>query len=306
MDYPFRLPDGSTFVVHGWGNLPVELTAALAGVKPATHSWVRESDEGYLRELCQRMGLHYIVFERTSTDADGSRLGVMIGKDRGDLDAAAESWVRRADNPGEKLGYPACCVQPYSDWIAEKAAGGQPDDVIRQSWSRTKRDGALPFELNNVFYFYSRIATPALIESRSRIYKLNSGLDLESMNIVPWHPCSYDCGESLSRGRRIFETMRRVVPSLAAVMKVCLSKPVLFWDWHRFAVLDGACSEPGVCRYAGVRPPFSLLDEPALELLRSGTEVRVDPNRGVDVFKDGRRVGRLESPAPILLAFGSP
>ncbi len=298
MDYEFRLPAGKTFLVKGWGNLPIELLAALSRVKPVIHCWVEEEDRGYLENLCSAFGLRYLVYSQASHGQGPPRLGVMLGEEQARLKEAAAAWDRPRSNPGELLGYPPCCTRAY--WSNNYQADSGRDDVLLDVYRNTSEPRRLPFLLNNAFYLFSRPWGNGDAQRREEICRRNPGLDMNSMNVIPWHPCSFRCQESLGKAQAIWRTMLAVLPGLSAVLKACLSKPVLFWDWSRFAVLKGSCEKERNCSYSGIQPPFSLLEPGILELLKAGN--RLVKERGWEVWRDSKRLGALPG-KPVLLEF---
>lgn len=310
MDHQFRLPGGNSFLVHGWGNLPVELLAAIAGVKPVTHCWVDEGDQDYLSRLCRAFGLEQLVLTRDKGQGlslhkgGAARLEVMIGRDASLLRKAADIWHLPGANPGVLLGYPECCVDSYYQWHQRYPSCDLPDyvDVIHNSYRKTSRRSRLPFLLNDVFYLYSRRWGTQGLPQREQLLQRNPGLDMDVMNVIPWHPCSYECEESLRKAQAVWELMRRMAPALAAMLRTCLTRPVLFWDWTRFAVLKGRI-EGEEAVYDGVQPPFSLLEPERLAAVRAGRRVSVREEGGIEL-RDGSPDARpWGGDAPILLAF---
>ena len=98
--------------------------------------------------------------------------------------------------------------------------------------------------------------------------------------------------------------MLQVLPEHALALRSCLARPVVFWDWTRFAVLKGAGDGPGRWRYDGLQPPYSLLEPELEERLRRGDRIEEASGGKLAVFKGGRRLGALPgNPAPILLDF---
>lgn len=299
MDYPLRLPDGREVVVPGWGNLPIELVAALSGAKPALHCWAQAADLPYLRDLARQAGLAMREFSREGHASEG-RSEVMLGRTPGAVDEAIATWCRPGVNPGPELGYPECCVRRYQDWIEDAS---RPPDIVRRALGRTPRPARLPFLLNNVFYCYSRVWKEEDAGRRGALDRLNPGLDLNALNVVTWHPCSYRCAASLRKARRTWRTLSRAMPAHAALLRRCLARPVLFWDWDRYAVLQGRSDGRGTVRYSGVQPPFSPLDPRTAGLLREADRVKVAAGGAVELRKGSARLAVLREDPPVLLDF---
>ena len=146
------LPDG-TLRVPCLGNLPIELIALLAGVKPVIHCWAGEADLPSFDALCARLRLHKLIIPRAGKPRGAERLGVLIGRDAAALKKTARLWDGEYFNPGQSLGYPVCCTRfYYSHVVAQKGR-----DLVHSIHGHTRDKAALPFLLNNVFYFYSRV-----------------------------------------------------------------------------------------------------------------------------------------------------
>lgn len=281
---------GGPLRVPRLGNLPIEVIALLAGVKPVIHCWAGEADLPAFDELCARLRLKKLVIP-------GARLGVLIGRDAAALKRTARLWGGEYFNPGQSLGYPPCCTRWYYSHVVDK----KDDDLVRSILRHTRDKAALPFALNDAFYFYSRVPSVQSGARRQKLFARNPGLDLDLLNLIPWHPCSYRCAPSLAKARKIWKTARKVAPELADALRACLARPVVFWDWSRFAVLRRAPG-PGLS-YAAVEPPYSLLEAKLSARLGSADRIEVTPS-GLELWKGPRRLGLLGgSPAPVLLDF---
>ncbi|MBI2789029.1 MAG: tetratricopeptide repeat protein [Elusimicrobia bacterium] len=283
---------GGPLRVPRLGNLPIEAIALLAGVKPVIHCWASEADLPAFDELCRRLRLKQLVIP-------GERLGVLIGRDAAALKRTARLWGGEYLNPGRSLGYPACCTRWYYSHVVDK----KDDDLVRSILRHTRGKKALPFALNDLFYFYSRVPSVQSGARRQKLFARNPGLDLDLLNLIPWHPCSYRCAASLAKAARIWRTARTAAPELADALRACLGRPVVYWDWSRFAVLAREKSGAEGVAFSAVEPPFSLIEPRLLAKLRSADRV-VSAPAGLELWKGPRRLGLLGgSPAPILLDF---
>ncbi|HEX4048838.1 MAG TPA: hypothetical protein VH309_13425 [Elusimicrobiota bacterium] len=300
MEYEFRLPDGGAFAVKSWGNLAVELAAALAGVKPVIHCWIQDCDQDYVRSLCAAFGLRSFVYARQGTPG-AERLGIMLGRDAALLEEAARVWTSPRSNPGPQLGYPPCCSEFYCAWLDDPSSEAGPD-VIARIFANTRSPRKLPFLLNDAYYHYSRRGKPADGERREAVSRLNPGLDMNVLNVLPWHPCSYRCAASLAAGRKIWATMLERAPALAAAIAPSLARPVVFWDWDRFAALEGE-SAPGSCAYTAVAPPLSALGAEEGALLKAGDRLKHRAGRSLEVWAGRKKLGEL--PGAFLLDFAA-
>ncbi len=303
MDYEFLLPGRAPFLVQGWGNFQIELIGALAGIKPATQVWVQEGDLDYVRKLCATLGLNFIVYSRQESAQGPARLGVMVGAEKEALLRAARMWEGDKANPGMALGYPECCALFYWEHNYEEADPAKNRDVLFHIFANTPKAGkSLPFLLNNAFYLFSRPQKEGDQARREEVYRKNMGLNLNVMNLLPWHPCSYRCRPSLARAAAVWSLMHRLVPALPPLLKSCLARPVLFWDWDRFAVLKGAAKAGGIA-YTGVQPPFSRLDPATSALLSAGDNVRRLGSGDLEVRKGTKRVALFPADKTLLLDF---
>ncbi|MDP3543722.1 MAG: hypothetical protein Q8T11_14735 [Elusimicrobiota bacterium] len=106
-------------------------------------------------------------------------------------------------------------------------------------------------------------------------------------------PAYLDLASLLHREGRLLDAAR--------TLRACLARPVVFWDWSRFAVLK---RRPGPdLSYGAVEPPFSLLEARLLSRLK-GADRAVTTPAGLELWKGPKRLGLLGgSPAPVLLDF---
>lgn len=303
MNFELRGPGGRPVAIPAWGNLPVELMAAVAGVKPVVHAWIDAGDRAMMEELCAALGLRLLVYSQGGPGSGASRRGVMIGREAADLAACAAVWDKPMNNPGTHLGYPACCVKSFWEWgpsFSRKAA----QDCVVKALRATPDPRRLPWLLNDAYYLYSRPWSREDVERREAMVRANPGLPMDLLNVNAWHPCSYRCPESLAKAEKTFAAMSRLLPELAAAVREALGRPVVFWDWWRFAALDGSVDARGAARYAAVAPPFSLLEPEVRALLDRGDRVAPDGD-GLAVWKGRRKLARLPG-APVLLDFVDP
>lgn len=242
-------------MIPAWGNLPVEMAAMLAGVKPVTHAWIDAADLPRLRALARLLGARTLVYSRPEATT-GGRLGVMIGRRLDRLEACAATWSARDANPGPLLGYPICCVRRFRKLLISDMGG---EDFVVHAL-RATRAGPLPWMLNDVYYMYSRPFRDDHPAKRSRVAALNPGLPVDLLNLISWHPCRYSCSKSLAYAGATYAAMRRHMPGLAELVSAALARPVLFWDWWRFAVLGGARSRGGRVSFAALEKPLTPLD----------------------------------------------
>lgn len=302
MDYKFKIAGREPVLVKGWGNFQIELIAAMAGVKPALHCWISEEDLPYLAGLADSLSLRHLVYTRTGPGSQ--RIGVMVGKRLEDLEETAAVWNKPQSNPGPQLGYPSCCSRFYCDSYYDPQEREVSLDCIHHTARNTPPGKGLSFLLNDVFYSYSRKGSALEAPRREAIFKMNQPLNMDVMNVIPWHPCSYRCKPSLVAARAIWKMMLQVLPEHALSVRAHLARPVVFWDWTRYAVLKGSRRDDGRWHYEGLQPPKSLLEPDVAALLLRGDQLQEEPAGRLVVFKGRRRLGALKGkPAPLLLDF---
>lgn len=235
--FEVQLPGRPKTVIPAWGNLPNELMAALAGVKPVVHAWIDSAELSRIEAMADALGLKLLVYSKGGPGSGASRVGVMIGADMKRLRACAEIWDKPMNNPGEHLGYPPCCVKAFWDWNPNFDRRPEKDCILVQLEKTKKRP--LPWLLNDVYYMYSRPWSQQDVERRESIARANPGWPIDLMNVNAWHPCSYECKESLAKAKKTWAMIKKHLPELAKLLEPALKRPVIFWDWHRFAALDG-------------------------------------------------------------------
>ncbi|MDD2805064.1 MAG: DUF483 domain-containing protein [Elusimicrobiales bacterium] len=248
-----------------------DLAALLIGAKPVLYTDFEPAGWDYVRVLCAELKLHYVFPEELygakgfkAVPASGKRM-LLIGRRLKDLKLAAESWHRSPTDPawGVLLGYPECCVKAYIAWRAV----AETTDLVDFILANTADRGRLDFTLNNVFNYFSRLTgTPADRAAFDRLRARNKALDIAALQIISWHPCSYNCARSAQLGREIFRFFEEYLPARALQLKETLARPLLFGGKYSYAVLNGTGSGDEV-RYSGLLPPRSLLPAPAARVL---------------------------------------
>jgi hypothetical protein len=301
MDFHVRGKDGHEAVIPGWGNLPVELMAAVAGVKPVVHAWVDEKEMPAIEKMADVLGLKTFVYSKGGVGSGTARWGVMIGADRAKLEACGAAWDKPMNNPGEHLGYPSCCVKAFQSWIPNYRAGAA--DCVALALSATKKSASLPWLLNDAYYLYSRPWSQSDVERREGMVRANPDWPMDILNVNAWHPCSYACKESKAKAEKTFAALKLHLPALAAKIRTALTHPVVFWDWWRFAALEGKPDAKGAVSYERIAPPFALLEPELRGLLDFGDRIAPGPE-GLLVWKGRKKVGLLPG-NPILLPFSA-
>lgn len=241
-----------------WASLRVDdLASLVAGVKQVVYASVSGPEEKRaMYELCSDLKLKSVVLGPAQPAGSGG-VDVLIGTNAAKLKRAAGHYSQPGSFEwGAALDYPECCVRAYVKWRFLP----RRRDLIAHTWAASPALSGVPFLLNNVCNFYSRLFERGDGAAYGRFCSLNAGFDREP--VIPWHPCSYACSPSLAAGRKIFEVLARYMPNLAAARRATLSRPVLFRDKFLFAALDAG---PGGWRLAD--KPRSLLGRADLKRL---------------------------------------
>ncbi len=239
---------------------PDDLAGLVAGVKSVIYTSVTGAEDAAAMDaLCADLGLKKVVLGRkTRVDGNRSNVDILIGTDTRKLRAAERSYARLIGTEwGLALGYPECCVQAYVNWRNSRRRG----DLVASIAANSPKGRPFSFLTNNVCNYYSLLFRPGDPKRYAALLAANPDFDLGP--VIPWHPCSYSCPRSLAAGLGIYRVLVHYMPTFAAGRRAQLSKPVLFWDKFRFAVLNGTASagpEGGLtvdCR--GVAGPRTLL-----------------------------------------------
>lgn len=257
-----------------------DLASLVAGAKTVVYTSVNSAEEARLLDrLCADLKLKKKVLGAKRNVEGVPVTDVLIGTNAAKMEAAGKAYGDVLSLEwGLGLDYPECCVKSYIDWNTKH----RDKDLIRHILAASPAGRTFPFWMNNVFNYYSR-----LIRREDRIRyaafsKLNEGMDRES--VIPWHPCSYACAETAKKGKLIYAVMERYMPLTAAARREMLSRPVLFWDTFRFALLNGRCRKNGAgfaVEYKGVARPRSLLGPGAVRTLAGPGALRFSPRGSI-------------------------
>lgn len=286
-----------------------DLAGVLTGMKPVTYTDCATRRLPHLRALCHKLKLELLLAEdflgRKGPHFRSDKKMVLIGKDLRKLKNAAAAWneFSTGGDWGLLLGYPACCVKAYRRWYRENLKKTVRLDMIKGILGRTRKGGGLDFRLNNVWNYFSRMnfGDPADCAGYERLMGLNGELNLAFKHVISWHPCSYDCTQSVKKAAEIFSFMSHHAPAYAASLAGLLARPAVFWDKFVFAFVDGSVSGDSLA-YGSVSAPRSLLSDKLYRLLACCDEIRTR-REAAGFYRKGKRVLPLPGPAPVLLDF---
>ncbi|MDT8286945.1 MAG: hypothetical protein RQ748_07550 [Elusimicrobiales bacterium] len=259
-----------------------DLAGLLTGIKPVTYTDCLPTALPALKELCGKLKIKVLLPETGEERGrhfagDGRKVMVLIGRRQRDLAKAAEAWKRSTVGMdwGLALGYPECCVKAFAAWFANGGATVPRPDLVRRTAAGTAPGGPLDFRLNNVWNYFSRLdyKDPADRRRHEKLLVSNPGVDIPSLHVISWHPCSYRCRSSARKAAEIYSFIEHYSPAYAAGLKNLLARPLLFRDKYELAALKGTFRQGALdCR--GETGPVSLLGAGTRRLLSYCDELR--------------------------------
>jgi AAA+ ATPase superfamily predicted ATPase len=147
------------------------------------------------------------------------------------------------------------------------------------------------FFCNNLFVFDSKISG----EQESNIFQKNASI-FDSMNIkrsflIRHVPCSFDCNDSIEIGKKTLRLLKRHSPDLAGKIVDALKKPVLYWNYFEWIVLNGS-AERRVLVYDSILGFESLIGNDIKKMVLSGNKVKImDDN--LSIFRGSEKIGDI-------------
>jgi hypothetical protein len=220
-------------------------------------------------------------------------LYTVIGSRGCEAEAVAEAERDRSSEgtrrAGLALGYPACCVDRF---VAVERGEAARREGINEAAIRSIEglDDPIPWEMNT----------------------------LSGMAPVGFTPCRARCPEALAFARRLLGALERSDPRGFEVVKRVLLRPILFFRYPLFYLLDGEPVRRGAARaarYAHALPNDDGTGLPGVlrafqyeeigAALDEGDEVELD-ERALTVRREGAEVTRWElagARVPRLLCF---
>ncbi|MCX7641995.1 MAG: hypothetical protein N2Z20_05105 [Elusimicrobiales bacterium] len=240
-----------------------DLVSLICGVKDVVYTQIYNSeDEKLLHELSTVFKFTIIPLgEKIKNIAKYNTMDVLIGNNIKKMNKAKILYNQSEYiSWGFYLGYPQCCVEKYLYWHNTYDSKLKYKSLIEYTFKNTKKVKIIPFYINNVINFYSRLRLKKLKNKMNHYLQINKsfikkGLDLESFII--WHPCSYNCKESIKKAKEIANFMKEYIPEIYYIRKKLNSKPVLFKDDFDFVFLNGETkiiNQKIVVNYNGVYP----------------------------------------------------
>ncbi|MGC8728716.1 MAG: hypothetical protein ACP5SD_05555 [Elusimicrobiales bacterium] len=217
-----------------------DLAALFCGDKKVVYTATQDKeDEERVKELCDKFKFKLLIMKENGKNVfNQNHTDILIGTDIKRMEEAKKLFLEnRLKEWGIYLDYPECCVESYSEWDYKES-------LIAYIFSKTKTKTKIPFYINNITNFYSRTPDPRkrvkilfknFLEKNKELF--SAGMDFEP--IITWHPCSYDCKESLIRGKKIYEFMKKYIPERTQIRKEILSNIFIFKDDFEFLAING-------------------------------------------------------------------
>lgn len=256
-----------------------DLASLVAGVKSVVYTSMYDGeDEKNIDALCSDLKLRKIVLAEKEDTLGKKCADILIGTNINKLKTAAKHYTNTASMGwGIALDYPECCVKAYINWRGMR----ERKDLISHIYDNSPKNRLIPFYVNNVFNFFSRVGfnnkeKPIDAGNYAAFVKLNENFDRESF--IPWHPCSFFCKETMAKGRKIYEVMAKHIPHITRFRQSVLSKPIIFWDKFLFAVLNGNCRKKDknfTVDYKGISQPRSLISAETEKILTCHNTIQV-------------------------------
>jgi len=255
-----------------------DLAALLTGVKPVIYIDLDIRSWPYIHELCRRFKLKYVFpeeeYHKEAFHLTPGKKIIILGFNQRKIREAARQWsISVVSVPwGVALGYPQCCVKTYAKWQHAESPFKKTPDLIKVISGQTRAKEQLSFTVNNIYNYYSRIRGGPKDEAmQQEIVAINSNITFATLQVISWHPCSYNCRKSLAAGEKIFAFMEYYMPNFAGHIKHYLARPVIFFDKYEFVTLDGRL-RAGKLDYCGIPGPVSLAPAALFDKIRSLSE----------------------------------
>lgn len=278
-----------------------DLVAFFIGEKDIIYAQIFDTeDEKLLRDLTETFGLFFTKIGNKISKINSNRASdVLIGRnislikkvEKLYLDSEFFEWALY-------LGYPQCCVKEYEKWRNNIKNTYKPIILSALINSESK---TIPYYMNNITNFYSRLTNEKLRKMMKKYIPLNmkyieKGIDLESFII--WHPCSYSCRKSIIKARKIAAGFKEYLPDLYRIRKKILSKPVLFKSDFEFVLLDGYAKH----KYGNLTVNYSGIYPFPKTFLKTGDLKRILKHKTIK-SKKGKITYPLELSDFVLLPF---
>jgi len=156
--FEFHRQDGRSFKFDRMNPNITDLAMVLAGLKPLLYSHVAQDEVVWIRSLLDFFDLEYQL-KRRKNPGSNNAWDLFAGLKGAPLKRAVElsraGKVREPDLEWSALlGYPSCCTRAF----AKNFKGSDPGrDVVPFIYKQTTRKTALPFYLNNIFNYSTRL-----------------------------------------------------------------------------------------------------------------------------------------------------
>jgi hypothetical protein len=279
----------------------IDLVALAEGARPVAK--FEDLAAGVAAKLVQRLEASGLRVVRVgpyskrfdvsvSREQGGGALYTVIASRGAEAQAVAEAERDRssegARRAGLALGYPPCCVEAFV--AVERTPAAEAEGINEAAIRATVGlDGPIPWEMNT----------------------------LSQMSPVGFTPCRADCPEALAFARRLIDALGRVDPEGRDVVERVLRRPILFFRYPLFHVLDGEPipGEARAVRYrsalandeaTGLPPALRAWQEDEIgSVLAQGDAIALDAT-ALAVRCEGTEIARwdlADARVPLLLRF---
>jgi hypothetical protein len=272
--------------------LLMDVLAVISGLKPLAYVNIPEPgqrDLDFYREVARFYGLQFQYTPRPTVREAGQ---IFFAKTKDRIEDARE-LISSGQHDTPKmyaiLGYPKCCSEffsRYRDWEANA-------DLIPFIEENTRRPAPYDFVMNNLLNSAGRKGPGK--DSLKRLIKTH---------VLPWHPCRYDCKESLASGSLLWNFTQTICPDLASRLKDSLSKIVLYFNDGDCVAFDGRMINRRRCAYSSFEFPTAGDNGALKAAFGLGDVIALEPKQ-IRILRGGKTRHRLPCRAPLLLDFSA-
>ncbi len=259
-----------------------DLVGLLSNDKKVVYTQAFDKDE-YKQycELAKKFGFNITKINETeNTFIKKTVANILIGTDKRMMMKAKKLFLKDQEIEwGIYLGYPECCVNSFSIWHNQRNS----IPIIKYIFQNTKDLSKIPFFINNITNFYSRGAKEGT-DNIIKFSEINNKKPEERYKVdfepfITWHPCSYNCKESIKRGKNIYEFMKKYISETAEKRKSILANPVISKDAFEFVFVNGKIKEfknltVFECKKT-LEYPKTFISKKILSLLKDGYKIKI-------------------------------
>lgn len=211
--------------------------------------WIgNKEDTKNLINISKKFGFEYFIFKNIKVN----RYQILISYRKSYINSFKKLYNEEKITPltvGLELGYPECCVKSYNNF-----ENSNTKSLIKYIYDNSSKNDVFNFYMNNICSPFSLLPHNIYNKKKYRKEFEKKSLKFQSLNqlnlywyfinrilepFIIWHPCSYQCRESIRRVKKIYDFFYYLLPSYAEIKRKYLSKPVFFKTEFNFALLNG-------------------------------------------------------------------